>query len=89
MLALSPAESSRLNTVYVTAVFAGGSVGSAAASMLWAHDGWHAGASTATVTAALALTAWAIGRRGPLACVPPTRTLPTPTKTQHRPSMIS
>ncbi|GAC1371691.1 MAG: MFS transporter [Hymenobacter sp.] len=40
IFSLVPAARSRLNTVYMTAYFIGGSVGSLAGGLAWAHGGW-------------------------------------------------
>ena len=40
ILGLDEQARSRINTIYVTAIFLGGSVGSGAASMAWAYGGW-------------------------------------------------
>jgi predicted MFS family arabinose efflux permease len=40
--ALNPAERSRLNTLYISAFFLGGALGSWLAGMLYAHGGWPA-----------------------------------------------
>ena len=37
---LKPEARSRINTVYMTAYFLGGALGSAAATVAWAHFGW-------------------------------------------------
>lgn len=42
ILGLDAAARSRINTVYVTAIFLGGAVGSAISSAAWAHSGWFA-----------------------------------------------
>lgn len=42
ILGLDDAARSRINTVYVTAIFFGGAIGSAISSAAWAHAGWFA-----------------------------------------------
>jgi predicted MFS family arabinose efflux permease len=64
--AISGDERSRVNTAFVTANFLGGAVGSAAASALWALDGWSAVTLAGVALGCFALAVWALGRRGPL-----------------------
>ncbi|MEO5795723.1 MAG: MFS transporter [Rhodoferax sp.] len=40
VMGLEPDARSRINTVFVTSIFLGGALGSAAASAAWAHGGW-------------------------------------------------
>ena len=40
VMGLEPEARSRINTVFVTSIFLGGALGSAAASAAWAHGGW-------------------------------------------------
>ena len=40
ILGLDAQARSRINTIYVTAIFLGGSIGTGAASMAWAYSGW-------------------------------------------------
>ena len=40
IFSLVPEARSRLNTVYMTAYFIGGSVGSVAGGLAWTHGGW-------------------------------------------------
>lgn len=40
VMGLEPEARSRINTVFVTSIFMGGALGSAAASAAWAHGGW-------------------------------------------------
>ena len=54
VLALDDELRGRINTVYVTALFIGGAVGSALASVAWGHFGWP---GICALGAALALTA--------------------------------
>lgn len=42
ILGLDAQARSRINTIYVTAIFLGGAIGSAAASVAWTRGGWHA-----------------------------------------------
>lgn len=42
ILGLEPEARNRLNTLYVTSIFLGGSLGAAIASLGWAHQGWPA-----------------------------------------------
>ncbi|AXJ10909.1 MFS transporter [Arthrobacter sp. PM3] len=66
LLSMSHEARSRLNTVYVTANFIGGAIGSAAAALLWSAGGWSAVSLTGAALSCFALTVWALGRRGPL-----------------------
>lgn len=67
ILGLDPQATSRVNTIYVTAIFLGGAVGSAAASAAWAHGGWHLvslfGLATAVLALAIHLYAWLSKRK--------------------------
>ncbi|WP_415855107.1 MFS transporter [Sinomonas sp. G460-2] len=67
LLSLSHEARSRLNTVYVTANFIGGAIGSAAAALLWSAGGWTAVAAAGIALSCFALAVWTIGRKGPLA----------------------
>ena len=66
VFAVSHDARSRLNTAYVTSNFVGGAIGSAAATVLWSRGGWTAVAGAGVVLSCVALTVWAVGRRGPL-----------------------
>jgi predicted MFS family arabinose efflux permease len=66
VFAVSHDARSRLNTAYVTCNFIGGAIGSAAASILWSRGGWRAVTVAGVVLSCIALTVWAVGRRGPL-----------------------
>ncbi|WP_022720403.1 MFS transporter [Rhodopseudomonas sp. B29] len=59
--ALVPEARSRLNTVFMTGMFVGGAIGSAGASVAWAHGGWFAvclyGGGLAALALILELTA--------------------------------
>lgn len=57
---------SRLNTALVTGNFAGGAVGSGAASVLWSAGGWPAVMGAGAVLSCAALAVWAVGRRSAL-----------------------
>lgn len=67
LFAISHDERSRLNTAFVSGNFVGGAIGSAAAGVLWAWEGWAAVAIAGIALNALGLAVWAVGRRGPLA----------------------
>ena len=62
VFALDPAARSRLNTVFVTGIFAGGAIGSAGGSLAWAAAGWPGVVAFGAVFAALALVAHVLGR---------------------------
>jgi predicted MFS family arabinose efflux permease len=66
VFAVSHDARSRLNTAYVTSNFVGGAIGSAAATVLWSRGGWTAVTGAGVVLSCVALTVWAVGRRGPL-----------------------
>jgi predicted MFS family arabinose efflux permease len=66
VFAVSDDARSRLNTAYVTSNFVGGAIGSAAATVLWSRGGWTAVTGAGVVLSCVALTVWAVGRRGPL-----------------------
>jgi predicted MFS family arabinose efflux permease len=66
VFAVSHDARSRLNTACVTCNFIGGAIGSAAASTLWSRGGWRAVTVAGVVLSCIALTVWAVGRRGPL-----------------------
>lgn len=59
--ALDPASRGRLNALYMTAIFAGGAVGSAVASALYAHVGWHGVVATGSGLALVSLCALSVG----------------------------
>jgi cyanate permease len=61
ILGLEPAASSRVNTIYVTAIFLGGTVGSAIAAASWAHGGWRAVAGFGLAAAVLAFGIHGVG----------------------------
>ena len=62
IFALEPAARSRINTVFVTGIFAGGAVGSSAGSLAWAAAGWPGVLLLGAASAALALLAHLLGR---------------------------
>jgi predicted MFS family arabinose efflux permease len=66
ILAISAQARSRLNTAYVTSLFIGGAVGSAAASLLWSHGRWTAITIAGAALSCFALAVWAAGRRSAL-----------------------
>ncbi len=69
--AISQEARSRINTAYMTSNFIGGAIGSAAASILWAADGWAAVTGAGVVLSCFGLGVWAIGRRGRLVVAAP------------------
>ncbi|WP_435206567.1 MFS transporter [Micromonospora sp. bgisy143] len=66
LFALTHEARSRLNTALATSNFVGAAAGSAAASTLWSVGGWSAVSIAGAGLSCLALTVWALGRRGPL-----------------------
>lgn len=66
LFAVSDAERSRLNAVFVTFNFVAAAAGSAAAGALWAWWGWTAVSVAGAAGSVAALVVWALGRRGPL-----------------------
>ncbi|NEV79251.1 MFS transporter, partial [Rhodopseudomonas sp. BR0C11] len=58
---LVPEARNRLNTVFMTGMFIGGSIGSAGAAFAWAHGGWTVvslyGGALAAIALLLELTA--------------------------------
>ncbi|UFQ99756.1 MFS transporter [Streptomyces sp. Go40/10] len=66
LFAVTRQARSRINTALMTSNFVGGAIGSAAASLLWQAGGWTTVTLTGAALACLALTVWAIARRGPL-----------------------
>ena len=63
VFALRPEARSRLNTVYITAYFTGGSLGSVAGGLAWTHFGWPGVCVVGGAFVALALAAhWFYGR---------------------------
>ncbi|MFG1885754.1 MFS transporter [Micromonospora sp. NPDC049102] len=66
LFALSNEARSRLNTALSVSNFVGAAAGSAAASTLWSVGGWPAVSVSGVGLCCLALTVWALGRRGPL-----------------------
>lgn len=66
LFAVSDAERSRLNAVFVTFNFVAAAAGSATAGALWAWSGWTAVSVAGAAGSAAALVVWVLGRRGPL-----------------------
>ncbi|ACQ93592.1 major facilitator superfamily MFS_1 [Tolumonas auensis DSM 9187] len=62
ILGLDAQASSRINTIYVSTIFIGGSIGAAAASILWVQSGWLAVCGFGFVVALLALAIHHFGR---------------------------
>jgi predicted MFS family arabinose efflux permease len=60
--ALSPAERSRRNTVYMVTYFAGGAVGTALATWAWTAWGWRGVCAVGASCLAAVLLLWAAGR---------------------------
>jgi predicted MFS family arabinose efflux permease len=60
---LLPEARSRLTTVYVTTMFIGGAIGSAAGPQAYSHWGWTGATITAAVFPALGLLFWLASRR--------------------------
>jgi predicted MFS family arabinose efflux permease len=63
VFAVSHEARSRLNTAFVTCNFAGGAVGSAAATVLWPAGGWTAVTIAGMVLSGVALAVWVGLRR--------------------------
>jgi cyanate permease len=61
ILGLEPQAISRVNTIYVTAIFLGGTAGSAVAAAAWAHGGWGLVGRFGLAAAILALAIHAVG----------------------------
>jgi predicted MFS family arabinose efflux permease len=60
---LLPAARSRLTTVYITTMFAGGALGSAAGAQAYEHWGWAGATLTAAAFPVLGLACWLAARR--------------------------
>lgn len=60
---LSPEARSRITTVYITTMFAGGAIGSALGSQAYARWGWTGATVTAAILPALGLLCWLASRR--------------------------
>jgi cyanate permease len=60
---LLPQARSRLTTVYVTTMFAGGALGSAAGAQAYDHWGWTGATLVAAAFPALGLVFWLASRR--------------------------
>lgn len=65
ILALDDAARARINTVFVTALFIGGAVGSAGASVAWHYGNWSGVSAFGAVLALVALIVHRWGFRGP------------------------
>jgi predicted MFS family arabinose efflux permease len=61
--ALDAASRARLNALYMTAIFAGGAVGSALASSLYTHFGWSGVVAVGSGLALVSLVALALASR--------------------------
>lgn len=61
--ALDAASRARLNAIYMTAIFSGGAIGSALASVLYLHAGWHGVVMAGSGIALVALVALAMVAR--------------------------
>jgi predicted MFS family arabinose efflux permease len=66
LFAIAGNARSRVNTAMITSNFIAGSIGSAAAGLLWSAGGWTAVTITELIFAAFGFTVWLLGRRGPL-----------------------
>ena len=64
VFALQPAARSRLNTVFMTGMFVGGSAGSAGATLAWGLAGWPGVCGFGAALAAVALAVETAGRLG-------------------------
>jgi predicted MFS family arabinose efflux permease len=62
--ALDPAARSRLNTVYMVTLFAGGACGTWAGAHAWNAWGWRGACAAGALFVAIALGVWAAGARG-------------------------
>jgi len=63
VFALKPAERSRLNTLYIATLFAGGAVGSAVSGIAYAHAGWTGVVGFGAALPLAALLFWLTERR--------------------------
>ncbi|WP_437044028.1 MFS transporter [Streptomyces sp. enrichment culture] len=61
---VAPAARQRANSVYMTFYFAGGAIGSAAASVMWSRSGWPGICAAGLAIAALGVLLWAATSRG-------------------------
>jgi S-adenosylhomocysteine hydrolase len=66
LFAIAGNARSRVNTAMITSNFVAGSIGSAAARLLWTAGGWTAVTTTELIFAAFGFMVWLLGRRGPL-----------------------
>nr|WP_256344915.1 MFS transporter [Pseudomonas gingeri] len=64
ILGLEPEARNRLNTLYVTSIFLGGSMGASIASLGWAHLGWPAVCAVGLILSLVALAVHLLGQRG-------------------------
>jgi hypothetical protein len=71
VFAVSHEARSRLNTALVVSNFAGGAVGSAAATLLWSAGGWTAVTIAGVALSCFSLAIWALGRRSALVVATP------------------
>ncbi len=63
VLGLDPQARSRINTIYVSAIFLGGSIGTTVASLAWAHGGWPLVCAFGLGTALLAIAVHVLAGR--------------------------
>lgn len=63
ILGLEPEARNRLNTLYVTAIFLGGTFGASIASVGWAHHGWSMVCLFGSLASLVALSAHLLGQR--------------------------
>nr|WP_217703831.1 MFS transporter [Schlegelella koreensis] len=61
--ALDPASRSRINALYMTSIFVGGSIGAVLASVVYENGGWHAAATVAALFPAVALVRFLVAAR--------------------------
>lgn len=63
ILGLESAARNRINTLYVTSIFLGGSIGASLASIGWIHEGWRAVGVLGVIFSLVALTVHLAGER--------------------------